>query len=141
MSRTLSVRPLLPSLPLALADGVRKRARRPPAHPASHTSTWRSVARRVGGDDANLVAAWLLACEARRRRGIVARERAALGGRPASPLLHRRVRALEKELSTIVRSVERYGVNLVVRRAVPRSAPPVVAPPARSIPVAALLNQ
>lgn len=57
--------------------------------------------------NAEIVAVALLAAEARRRGGIMARERHFVGrkGDDASPLLRSRVRLLEKDLDTIVRTM------------------------------------
>lgn len=150
MSRTL--RPSLPSLPLPLAGtlscsvfrsrGVAKRprSRRPPAHPASHTSTWRAVAAGAAQSagphtaDVDVVGVALLAAEARRRRFIVVREKAFFLHR-ASPLLRNRVHTLEKELRTIVRSVEKCKIVALAKRKLK------AATKRHSLPVSALLNE
>lgn len=57
--------------------------------------------------NAEIVGVALLAAEARRRGGIVARERMFVGrkGDGASPLLRSRVKMLEKDVSGIVRTM------------------------------------
>lgn len=85
--------------------------RRPPSSPHALSSTWRCVASRAAGAacavELAVVGGALLATEARRRRGIVYRERSALAHGKASPLLARRVHALERELNSIFRGVEK----------------------------------
>lgn len=84
--------------------------RRPPAAPSQLRATWSadtSATRSSSGIDADLVAIALLSAEARRRSGLMMRERGFIwlhGGR-ASPLLLSRVRLLEKDVRGIVRTI------------------------------------
>lgn len=59
--------------------------------------------------DADVVGVALLAAEARRRGGIMIRERGFVGlkGKRASPLLKDRVRLLEKDVNAIVKTMVR----------------------------------
>ena len=59
--------------------------------------------------DADVVGVALLAAEARRRGGIMIRERGYVGlkGDTASPLLKNRVRSLEKDVQGLVRTMVR----------------------------------
>lgn len=85
--------------------------RRPPALPAQAAPTWRSVLVRSTAPrlPADMVGVALLAAEAKRRGGLMARERrtACSLGAHASPLLRRRVRCLEHDVHNLLRTVAR----------------------------------
>ncbi|CAN8063695.1 unnamed protein product [Agarophyton chilense] len=123
------MRPILPLLPLELplalpTSAARSSPRRPPTLPKALKSTWRTVV--VPGTaprmDADVVGVALLAAEARRRGGIMVRERGFVGakGKLASALLLDRVRLLEKDVNaivkTMVRAKQRARAQLALRR-------------------------
>lgn len=125
------MRPALPLLPLPLPlplplEGLcglpakSSSPRRPPTPPRrTHSVTWVSVvaARTASAVNAEMVGVALLAAEARRRGGIMVRERLFVGrkGDGASPLLRSRVRLLEKDVDAIVRTMVKAKAKVRAR--------------------------
>lgn len=110
------MRPVLPLLPIEFSCAVlptrrRPSPRRPPTLPSTHNTTFRSVIAPGTAPtiDADVVGVAFLAAEARRRGGMMIRERGFFGrkGRGASPLLRSRVNLLEKDVKGLVRSMVR----------------------------------